>query len=380
MRIAILSNAFPPDGRGGAERIAVLQADALVARGHDVQVWAPRSAEVKESDREDVHRFSSSFYRLNNMGWIRRLLFHFFDLQAHSHVVGTILTWKPDAIISHNVMGCGFQTPSHVQRHGIRWIHVLHDVQLYEPSGCVRSDRGERFYERISRTCLSVIRRGLFGKPDVLVSPSAWLLREHERYGFTGMQNEILPNPVEINPLATSRAFHRPATIAFVGRLSKEKGIGIFAEVCRRLLREGIANRIVVAGDGPARKELPVEPEIDVRGSVSLEEARAVIAEADLLVAPSRLAENQPTVILEAMAEGTPVITSDTEGARELLDGTDAPLIPWSRATTKTFVETATSLIFDAKKLHAISHAMVERAQARHDVTTYGEKLEALMK
>jgi glycosyltransferase involved in cell wall biosynthesis len=380
MRVAILSNTFPPDGRGGAERIAALQADALVARGHEVQVWAAQSSETMESDREDVHRFASSVWQLESMKLFHRFLFHLMDLQAHSHVVGSILTWKPDVIISHNLTGCGFQTPSNIQRHGVRWIHVLHDVQLYEPSGQVRADRGERLYERIWRGWWGALRHSVFGKPDVLVSPSAWLLREHQRHHFTGVRNEVLPNPAEIDSLATSRAFHRPGTMAFVGRLSKEKGIGIFAEACRHLLHNGSVNRVIVAGDGPCRKELPVEPEIDVRGTVSSEEARAIIAEADLLIAPSRLAENQPTIILEAMAMGTPVIASDTEGARELLEGTDAPLIPWSGNATKVFVETATALIFDPKKMHAISHAMVERARARHDVSAYGEKLEGLMR
>ena len=56
MRFAILTNAFPPDGRGGAERTAFMQADALACLGHDVRVWAPdKGAGSRGSHPGDEH-------------------------------------------------------------------------------------------------------------------------------------------------------------------------------------------------------------------------------------------------------------------------------------------------------------------------------------
>jgi glycosyltransferase involved in cell wall biosynthesis len=383
MRIAILSNAFPPDGRGGAERITALQADVLFERQNEISVWAPESdasrSEEGDSRSDSVHRFSSSFSKLNSMNPFQRLAFHLADRGVNHRVAREILTWKPDVLMTHNVSGCGMGTASYIQARGICWIHTVHDVQLFEPSGKIRSDRNSNIAELCWRACWAALRRLFFGVPNVLVSPSAWLLHMHERYGFRGKKMVILPNPIDVAAEELGHAMHQPSTLAFVGRLSMDKGVDIFADVCRHLIRQGLVNRVLIAGDGPDRHVLPTDPMIDLRGAVSFEEAHAIIAEADLLIAPSRLAENQPTVILEAMAEGTPVIASDTLGARELLTGTNAPLIPWSGDVAETFTKTAISLLSDSKRWHAISHAMHERARVRHDAELYAENLMRLI-
>lgn len=379
MKIAILSNAFPPDGRGGAERIAALQADVLFEREHEIAVWAPDSdaarSEEGSSGSDTIHRFSSAFDKIATFGLFRRLAFHFSDRGVNHHVAHQILDWKPDVLMTHNLTGCGIGTPSYLQSRGVCWIHTLHDVQLFEPSGKMRADRKAFFYETIWRKIWATIRRGTFGVPNVLVSPSAWLLHMHEHYGFRGKKMVILPNPMDVSSDDLGHTMHQPSTLAFVGRLSMDKGVDIFADVCRHLIRQGVVNRVLIAGDGPDRSMLPTDPMIDLRGAVSFEEAHSIIAEADLLIAPSRLAENQPTTILEAMAEGTPVIASDAHGARELLMGTDAPLIPWTGDVAAEFTKAAVSLLSDPKRWHEISHAMHDRARARHEAEFYADNL-----
>jgi glycosyltransferase involved in cell wall biosynthesis len=157
MRIAILSNAFPPDGRGGAERIAALQADVLFERGHEVAVWAPGEkveSSTCGSNNSDackildssIHRFPSLFTNLDSLNAFRRCSFHISDRGVNHHVAHEIYLWKPDVIMTHNLTGCGFGTASYLQSRGIRWIHTLHDVQLFEPSGQKRADRKSHFY------------------------------------------------------------------------------------------------------------------------------------------------------------------------------------------------------------------------------------------
>lgn len=391
MRIAILSNAFPPDGRGGAERIAALQADVLFERGNEVAVWAPgekvgsRKSEVGSSDadfnpEDAIHRFASAFTKLSSLSILRRLAFHFSDRGVNHHVAHEILNWKPDVLMTHNLTGCGLGTAKYIQAHGVCWIHTLHDVQLFEPSGKMRADRKPYFFETFWRFCWARLRRMTFGVPNVLVSPSGWLLHMHEHYGFKGRKMTILPNPMDISPDELAHTLHQPSTVVFVGRLSMDKGVDVFADVCRHLIRQGVVNRILVAGDGPDHKMLPVDGLIEARGAVPFEEAHAMIAEADLLIAPSRLSENQPTVILEAMSEGTPVIASDTAGARELLAGTDAVLIPWSGDVFEAFTKESISLLADSKRWHAISRAMHDRARERHDSEKYADQLIDLIK
>jgi glycosyltransferase involved in cell wall biosynthesis len=86
-------------------------------------------------------------------------------------------------------------------------------------------------------------------------------------------------------------------------------------------------------GDGPARPALEaLAADLRLNGAVGFLGMRdhAAVAElmrgADLLVLPS-LAENLPTVVLEAQACGLPVVATDVGGTREALDPTAGRLV-----------------------------------------------------
>lgn len=112
MRLAILTNDYPPRARGGAGVVAETYARELERRGHEVKVF------LKNADLYQRSAFN-------------RLLFHVQDLWPRRSLVQEISTWKPDVLLTHNLTGCGFATPRLIQRRGIRWIHFLHDVQLF---------------------------------------------------------------------------------------------------------------------------------------------------------------------------------------------------------------------------------------------------------
>ncbi|MDP3793692.1 MAG: glycosyltransferase, partial [Candidatus Uhrbacteria bacterium] len=173
MRIAVLTNDDPQHARGGAGRIAGLQIEMLRTAGHEVRVWCPKILWLEESK------------------W-RRLYHHLKDLCARSNIVAEIRDWKPDVLVTHNLTGCGFGSPSAIQSREVRWIHVLHDVQLFEPSGKVYDAMRITFWQRL----WSCLRRRYFGTPNLVLSPTQWLMIEHQRRGFfLHTQTEVLPNP-----------------------------------------------------------------------------------------------------------------------------------------------------------------------------------------
>jgi glycosyltransferase involved in cell wall biosynthesis len=387
MKIAILTNAYPPDGRGGAERIALLQAEGLASRGHEVAIWvSDNGTGDRVQGAEVVHRFSSSFPKLSKMSAVARLFFHLGDLSPRNDVMREIIEWKPDVLITHNLTGCGIGTGVGIQRSWVKWIHVLHDVQLTEPSGQVSAPQHfnnstiQQFLSRTWRTCWSFFRRSSFGTPDVLVSPSKWLLDWHHQYGFKGKKEIVLPNPVEMGE-ARERALRHPATIAFVGRLSEDKGL---ADVLKMIpkLDPAIVGSIVIVGDGPLAASVSSlnDSRIDLRLARSHDEARRVIAEADLLVAPSRIMENQPTVILEAMAEGTPVIATDVGGVRELIDGTGASVIAVTDNLGEHLAHEVKVILGDAERWATISRVLRRRAGERHRAEKYLDQLLSLLR
>jgi glycosyltransferase involved in cell wall biosynthesis len=118
-----------------------------------------------------------------------------------------------------------------------------------------------------------------------------------------------------------------------VGRLSREKNFDLllraFAKVCA--VRDA---RLMLLGDGPKREhlerlvnKLQIEDQVDMLGFV--DNPYPYMADASLLVVSS-IFEGLPTVIIEALACGCPVVSTDCpSGPREILgDGTWGELAP----------------------------------------------------
>jgi glycosyltransferase involved in cell wall biosynthesis len=101
------------------------------------------------------------------------------------------------------------------------------------------------------------------------------------------------------------------------------------------LLERGIECHAVLAGEGPTRaacrrlaKELGVADLIDFPGSVSPAKARELMDEASVFCLPSTW-EGMPTVILEAMARGVPVVGTAVNGTGDLVvDGQTGRTVP----------------------------------------------------
>ena len=120
------------------------------------------------------------------------------------------------------------------------------------------------------------------------------------------------------------------------------------------------------------------DPRLELRGALSSEDARQVIAEADLLIAPSRILENQQTILLEAMSEGTPVAASDTGGTQETLDGTGCSVVTAGSGMIEEFEKAARRLLGHADAWSRASRAMQERAK-RRDQECYFSSLFGLL-
>lgn len=113
--------------------------------------------------------------------------------------------------------------------------------------------------------------------------------------------------------------------IVTVGRVSREKGMDIAVRVCAKLVESGLKNICWwIVGDGPAMQEvralvtdLGVEPYMKLVGMKG--NPYPYIRQADLYVQPSRF-EGYPMTLLEAIALGQPVISTDNDGAKEIIE------------------------------------------------------------
>ena len=127
-----------------------------------------------------------------------------------------------------------------------------------------------------------------------------------------GAHVHAISNPIDCLDLGPKP---EPATgdFLFVGRLSPEKGLFLFAEAARKA---GVVP--VFAGDGPAAAQLREKyPEARLLGWKSAGEVKLLMRRARVLVFPSLWFEGQPLTVLEAKAMGTPIIASDGCAGRE---------------------------------------------------------------
>lgn len=296
MRIAVLTNAYPPKAHGGAGQIAALQVEGLRARGHEVHVWI------------------GSFEWTGQPFW-KRLFVHAADFIKVHASAKEIITWKPDVLLTHNLTGVGFRTPTFIQRKGIRWVHLLHDVQLFEPLGLLEEEEPISFLQKF----VSISRQQVFGRPDVVCSPTDWLLKAHQRRGwFREGEKRIIPNPAPSRSTVVSAEWHMPPRCLYVGRVSRDKG----AEILKELISSSeivCEWRIVGTIDPEFKERFEAFSNVQLLGQRTSKEVREEMEKADLLFVPSQVIENQPTVILEALACGLPLIASDKGGIPETL-------------------------------------------------------------
>ena len=117
----------------------------------------------------------------------------------------------------------------------------------------------------------------------------------------------------------------RAKQIGFVGRLSEEKGVANLIKAVPLVLDGQKDLEFIIIGDGPQNEEITEMVEKDnLSGVVKFtrwvphDELPEHLNEMQLLVLPS-LTEGLPTIALEAMACGTPVLATSVGGVPELI-------------------------------------------------------------
>jgi glycosyltransferase involved in cell wall biosynthesis len=105
-----------------------------------------------------------------------------------------------------------------------------------------------------------------------------------------------------------------------VGRLVLEKGLDMVAAATAELKRRGVAHRLLVVGEGPARARFEEQvPDAIFTGFLSGEALATAFASADMLLNPS-VTETFGNINIEAMASGIPVVAALASGSTCIID------------------------------------------------------------
>jgi 1,2-diacylglycerol 3-alpha-glucosyltransferase len=186
----------------------------------------------------------------------------------------------------------------------------------------------------VSRLLARSFTRSQCAAVQALIAPSEPMREVLTAYGVT-TPIHVLPTglaPDRFRP-GDGRAFRKRAgidpdrpLIIHVGRVAHEKNIGFLIEVFAELLRSVPTALLVIAGEGPARealraqvRSLGLERHVHLAGYLERDGALLdCYAAADVFVFASRT-ETQGLVLLEAMAQGAPVVSTAELGTRSIL-------------------------------------------------------------
>ena len=382
MKVAILNNLFPPDSHGGAEEAAEIQANTFFTQGNEVVVLT-----LSPTNKFSVQaRGGIKIYKLRH-----RNIFNYFDIGKYNaparflwHIVDTfnfclagdikkiLKAEKIDLAVCHNLKGIAYLTPRAINSSGIKQWQVMHDVQLYTPSGLIEYGK-ENIFEHtgfFTRGYRFFTRR-LFKYAEKVFFPSAWLLNFYRKndffvhphtnngvkkiilsfvrklfpnnkwlakYNFIGVgvnQEKIYqPNKVafETRPPQCPPQSGEPESLImevgspqvqksgflYVGQLEAHKGILFLLDVF-----EKIDAKLDIVGDGSLMPEIKKRalnnPNIIIHGRVAREKLPEFYSRAKATIFPSLVYENAPMVIAESLSCGTPAIVSRLGGAPELI-------------------------------------------------------------
>jgi alpha-1,6-mannosyltransferase len=181
--------------------------------------------------------------------------------------------------------------------------------------------------DRGAKVSIGVLNRLLVRSVDTIVVTSRYAQREFQAAAdAAGCAMERVPLGVDLETFRPHRLPRRVDGIlrlVHVGRLSREKSPHLAVATAVELHRRGVPLLMDVDGDGPHTDELRAlagSAPVTFRGYVDdrdLLSRRVAAADVALSVCPG---ETFGLAVLEALACGTPVVTANRGGARELVD------------------------------------------------------------
>lgn len=329
--------------KGGSEKYLFLLSKYLEDFGHSVIHFSMDDQENSPSTTSDF--FVSPFWS-SKQSLFPQWLFHdpfrpLYCLEAKRKIKQLIIKEKPDIAHIHNIsFYLSGSILSALKEMAVPFVWTLHDYSLIAPNFTMSCSDFEcphlipgailqwktalhRCYDhRFLKTAVAVFELfalhkylNPFESTRFFICPSLFIKKKFSDWGVKEEKLIHLPLPIEWK---TKQETRHPKGFLFVGRLVKGKGIMTLLALSRK-------QRIplTIIGSGPlecwVRKQMVNSPWIQFHRSIPNFELPNYFQQAFAVIVPSQWPDNQPYVILEAMANHCPVLASNIGGIPELV-------------------------------------------------------------
>ena len=262
---------------------------------------------------------------------------------------------KPDILHFHNLHNSYINLQmlfNYVKKHHVRVVWTLHDCWAFTGhcpyftlAGCDKWKTGCGSCPQLSVYPPTRIdntkymwrkkKEWFTGVEDLtIITPSQWLAGLVKQSFLADYPVKVINNGIDLDIFKPTKSdFREKHGISRGGVMilgiafdwSIYKGLDVFIELANRLPKEF---RIVLVGTNEKIEQQLPDNIIGIRKTNSVEELIEIYSAADFLVNPTR-EDNFPTVNIESLACGTPVITFETNGSPEILDTTCGVVVPY---------------------------------------------------
>lgn len=334
--------------KGSTGKIMMGIAEVARAQGHEVMCASPITTTNRDAGEDcGYYRIGTFNSRRVNVALARITGFNgcFAWLETYK-LLKKIDEFKPDIIHLHNLHDSYINLSmlfSYIKKHNVPTVWTLHDCWAFTgqcphftivkcdkwKAGCHNCPQYKEYPASLydnTKKMWQLKKKWFTGvKNMTIVTPSRWLARLAQESYLKGYSIRVINNGIDLNVFKPTQSNFReryeiPADKHIILGVSfawgYRKGLDCFVEMAEKL---GEQYQIVLVGtDDEIDKNLPHNI-ISIHRTQNQKELAEVYSAADVFVMPTR-EENYPTVNMEAIACGTPVVTFDTGGCAETVD------------------------------------------------------------
>lgn len=345
MKIAHFSDAFLPNVNGVSFSVDAFSLEQ--AKRHQVKLFVPAYLKGKVFERRgkvEIHRYYSlpiptykdAHLTVPDILDIYKLVHEFSPDVIHFHSPGTmglmgILAAK---ILRRPLVGTYHTLFAEMLDYiSVRKLLDKYLVAIDKAAAGVGLDfgilrNGEQLKEgetTAQRMTWSVVNR-IYNYADAIICPSAAIERELVKRKVKPAKLHVISNGMDIKKFIPKRDYRTLNKLVHVGRLGYEKNVDVVIKAFERICRQLPKLTLVIAGDGPAKKdlerltrELGIAGRVKLLGMVRRDKLPWVYRDADIFVTASDM-ETLGMVVLEAEASGLPVVAVDKYALTDLVD------------------------------------------------------------
>lgn len=272
-------------------------------------------------------------------------------------------TYKPTIIHTH-LSACVYCAPW-ILFHNAKMLHTIHSTPKYE-------------LIKPKQTVMAIMYKLNKAIPVAISHEIQSMMIGHYKLKN---EPELVYNPVDVSRFNTLKKEHDGIQVVTVGRLSVEKNQKLLIEAIQKISELHPEVTLKILGDGPLRKEIEdqikqssLEQVVELEGNVpNVEE---YFSRSDIF-ALSSVYEGLPLVVLEAMAAGLPIVSTDVGGVKDIV--TDNGILVES-GNKDSLVGAIIGLVEDKEKREALGRKSEENVQQFDSSIIAGQYVELYKK